>query len=30
MIMPQLIINIYNNLTYELKKNWKGIYEYIC
>jgi len=27
MIMPQLIINTYVSLMYELKKNWKGIYE---
>ena len=27
MIMPQLIINTYVTLMYELKKNWKGIYE---
>ena len=26
-IMPQLIINTYVNLMYELKKNWKAIYE---
>jgi len=25
--MPQLIINTYVNLMYELKKNWKAIYE---
>jgi len=27
MIMPQLIINTYGSLMYELKKNWKSIYE---
>jgi hypothetical protein len=27
MIMPELIINTYVSLMYELKKNWKGIYE---
>jgi len=27
MIMPQLIINTFVSLMYELKKNWKGIYE---
>jgi len=27
MIMPSLIINTDASLTYELKKNWKGIYE---
>jgi len=27
MIMPQLIINTYVSLMYELKKNWKVIYE---
>ena len=27
MIMPQLIINTYVSLMYELKNNWKGIYE---
>jgi len=27
MIMPLLIINTYVRLVYELKKNWKGIYE---
>ena len=27
MIMPQLIINAYVSLMYELKKKWKGIYE---
>jgi len=26
-IMPLLIINTYVSLMYELKKNWKGIYE---
>jgi len=25
--MPQLIINTYVSLMYELKNNWKGIYE---
>ena len=27
MIMAQLIINAYVSLVYELKKNWKDIYE---
>jgi hypothetical protein len=27
MIMTKLIINTYVSLVYELKKNWKGIYE---
>ena len=27
MIMPLLIINTYVSLMYELKNNWKGIYE---
>ena len=29
MIMPQLIINTYISLMYELKKYWKGSYEQI-
>jgi len=27
MIMPQLIINTYVSLMYELKKNWKAVYQ---